>query len=62
LEQGEQLALEFTLPGLKHPIRAKVRVAWVRRFPADGAEAGMGARFLDLSAADQKSIEDFIGR
>lgn len=61
LEAGEPLALEFTLPGMKRPIRARVHVAWVRRFAADGSEAGMGVRFLNLSPEDQRALEEFTG-
>ncbi|MBL9038093.1 MAG: PilZ domain-containing protein [Archangium sp.] len=59
LEQGESLALEFTLPG-SGPLRAQARVAWVRRFPADGEPAGMGLEFVSMDEADRRALKAFL--
>ena len=50
-EQGDPLTLEFALPG-GAALRCEARVAWVRRFPGSGEQAGMGIEFRDLPALD----------
>ncbi len=62
LEEGEPLLLEFVLPEGRRPIKAKGVVAWVRRFPADRDEAGMGIRFTELSEDDERALEAFTAR
>jgi uncharacterized protein (TIGR02266 family) len=62
LEEGELLELEFVLPEGRRPIKARGTVAWVRRFPADGNEAGMGVRFTEIAPNDLAALEDFSGR
>ncbi len=62
LEEGEALDLEFHLPEARRPIRAKCLVAWVRRFPGDGAESGMGIHFTELAPEDRRALEDFTQR
>lgn len=59
LEEGELLSLEFVLPQGRRAIKAKGVVAWVRRFPADNTEPGMGVRFTELAPEDQKALEEF---
>ena len=56
LEKGETLSLEFRIPGVDRPLRAEARVAWVRRFPKDDEEAGMGVRFLVMDASDRAAL------
>ncbi|HUB07018.1 MAG TPA: PilZ domain-containing protein [Myxococcales bacterium] len=60
LEQGEELEIEFELPGLKRPFQARARVAWVRRADNDRAAPGMGIEFLGLSAEDRDALADFL--
>ena len=58
-EQGEALSLAFVLPG-GSTIRCESRVAWVRRFPAQGQEAGMGLEFVGLAEFDRRALEAFV--
>jgi len=55
-EVGEALALEFSPPGAPHPLRAQARVAWVRSFPRDGEQAGMGVEFLSMADEDRAEL------
>lgn len=59
LEQGERLWLEFALPGRESPVRAEARVAWVRRFPGEGQEGGMGIEFLGMTDEDRRALAEF---
>ena len=58
---GEVLELELTLADLGSPIRAKGEVRWVREF-SDNSDAppGLGIRFLDLEAAADQAIHEFL--
>ncbi len=60
LEQGEALSLEFRIPRLERLMRAEARVVWVRRFPADGENAGMGVEFLSMSDLDRAALADHL--
>lgn len=60
LEQDDTVALEFTLPGGAH-LSCDARVAWVRRFPGRGQDAGMGIEFLGLPEPDRRALETFVG-
>lgn len=62
LETGEQLALEFFVPGVPQGMKAHARVAWVRRFPEAGEPAGMGVEFLSMSEADRAILTAYLGR
>ena len=59
LEEGEHLNLEFVLPQGRRAIKARGVVAWVRRFPTDNTEPGMGVRFTELAPEDQRALEEF---
>lgn len=59
LEQGEPLALEFTVPGAGE-VKAQARVAWVRRFPAEGQSAGMGVEFLVLRDDERTALTRWL--
>lgn len=61
LELGEELRLEFPLPG-GPVLRCAARIAWVRRFPAPGEEAGMGVEFLALDEFDRRALESLMER
>ncbi len=61
LEQGDELSLEFDLPPGGRAVRARASVAWVRRFPKPGEDAGMGVKFLDLSEADRFAMQTWLG-
>jgi len=58
-EQGDTLALSFTLP-TGATLRCEARVAWARRFPAKDQEAGMGVEFLGLGELDRRALESFV--
>ncbi|MHB8419032.1 MAG: PilZ domain-containing protein [Myxococcales bacterium] len=60
LEQGEELEIEFELPGVSQPLRSRARVAWVRRGETDRSAPGMGIEFLDLSPGDRQALADFL--
>jgi uncharacterized protein (TIGR02266 family) len=62
LEEGEALSLEFSVPGHERPFRAQAKVAWVRRFPADGEEAGMGLEFVAMEDHDRQALTQFLSR
>src|SRR5271163_4727759 len=55
LEEGTPLRLEFQLPGDANPIQATAVVQHV------SPDAFMGIRFLDLSEADLRRIEAYVG-
>jgi uncharacterized protein (TIGR02266 family) len=61
LEEGEPLSLEFTIPGRGAKLTSQGRVVWVRRFPKDGEEAGMGVEFLAMSDDDRIALHDYLG-
>jgi uncharacterized protein (TIGR02266 family) len=60
LEQGEQLALEFRVPGVPRPMRAQGRVAWVRRFPEPSQPGGMGFEFLAMTEEDRAVLAEYL--
>jgi len=55
LEQGEVLSLEFRLPGAPKLLRARARVAWVRRFPKADEPAGI-VEFTGISNEDRELL------
>jgi len=59
-EQGERLKLELGLPG--RTVCCEAYVAWVRRFPGPGEEAGMGVQFVWLADADRHALEEFVAK
>ncbi len=60
LEQGEELALEFTVPGVPRPMRAHGRVAWVRRFPDATQAGGMGFEFVAMTEEDRAVLAEYL--
>lgn len=60
LEVDETTSLEFRLPGRDRPIRAEARVIWVRRFPDEGEQAGMGLKFVGMSDEDRRALTEFV--
>ena len=60
LEQGEELALEFTVPGVPRPMRAHGRVAWVRRFPEATQAGGMGFEFVAMTEEDRAVLAEYL--
>ena len=60
LEEGELLSLEFEIPGVDRRLRAQARVAWVRRFPHHGEDAGMGMSFLVMEAEDRATLAEHL--
>ena len=60
LEEGEELALEFRVPGVPRPMRAQGRVAWVRRFPTPTEPGGMGFEFLAMTEEDRAVLAEYL--
>ena len=60
LEQGEELALEFWVPGVPRPMRAQGRVAWVRRFPEATQSGGMGFEFVAMTEEDRAVLAEYL--
>jgi uncharacterized protein (TIGR02266 family) len=60
LEPGEELEVEFELPGVSRAFHARARVAWVRRGESDRSAPGMGIEFLGLTQEDRDALEDFL--
>ena len=60
LEEGEQLSLGFQVPGLRRSLQTEARVAWVRRFPKENEQAGMGIEFLSMSDEDRMELTRYL--
>src|SRR5688572_8219456 len=60
LEDGEELGLEFRVPGVPRILRARGRVVWVRRFPLPGEAPGMGVAFSQMSDEDRAVLGDYL--
>ena len=60
LEEGELLSLEFEVPGVARKLRAQARVAWVRRFPHQEEDPGMGMSFLVMDAEDRETLAEHL--
>lgn len=61
LPQGEELNLQFSLPGNNQPILCRGRVAWVTsaKAPANAHHPpGMGIEFLDLE--EERALKTFL--
>ena len=64
-EEGEQLEIRFTLPGLGRVCTARATVRWVRDEHTGHdplLPPGMGLRFDHLEARDLVEIRNFIAR
>jgi uncharacterized protein (TIGR02266 family) len=55
---GDELALEFRLPGTTAPLRPSARVIWRR--PANGEPTGLGVRFLELDAPAARALDAYV--
>ena len=62
LEQGEALVLEFRVPGVPRLMKTQAKVAWVRCFPKDDEQPGMGVEFLAMSDEDRAVLGEYLGR
>ena len=60
LETGEALTVEFHVPGVPRTLSAQAKVAWVRRFPAENEQAGMGVAFLAMREEDRDLLDDYL--
>lgn len=60
LEEGEALSLELTVPGHLLKLQAEGRVAWVRRFPQPGEDAGMGVEFSAMTPEAKQALVAFL--
>jgi Tfp pilus assembly protein PilZ len=61
LEQGEALTLAFDVPG-EGAVQSQARVAWVRRFPEAGQQAGMGVEFVLIREEAKQAIARWLSR
>ena len=55
---GDELDLEFHLPGTGDPLCPTARVIWRR--PEAGAAAGLGVRFLELDAPAARRLDAYV--
>jgi uncharacterized protein (TIGR02266 family) len=58
-----RLLLEFTLPGLRTPLKCPVRVAWVNHpewRKKNVLPCGMGVQFVDLSDVAKAAFREFL--
>jgi uncharacterized protein (TIGR02266 family) len=62
LELGEQFLLRLHLPLGSGPVEVSCKVIWTNKYGKESKHLhrGMGVKFLDLTAAARKRIEDFI--
>jgi uncharacterized protein (TIGR02266 family) len=58
---GEDLVLQFTLPGLGHAFRILGRVVWSSAVDTpQGLPAGMGIQFLEVTGEEQRTMDRCI--
>lgn len=60
---GEPLACRFRMPGNEREIALGAVVAWVnprQQHPVHSLPPGFGLKFLELTPADRRRIEDFV--
>jgi len=58
---GEDLVLQFKLPGLASAFRLLGRVVWSSAVDTtQGLPAGMGVQFLEVTGEEQRSIDRSI--
>lgn len=59
---GEQVPISFTLPTSDEAIDVLGEVCWMREYNPvyPDTQPGMGLRFLNLTPADQKRIDEYI--
>jgi uncharacterized protein (TIGR02266 family) len=62
LGTGDRVHLQFCLPGNDARVRVMGQVVWSNLDPNKWGGAGMGIRFLDLSAADREVIDAHLAR
>ena len=64
LERGDSIDVRFRIPGSDHVFQKKAEVAWTRPFDHNQthrqAQAGAGVRLLDLTAEEQRMLNEFI--
>jgi uncharacterized protein (TIGR02266 family) len=62
LEIGEQVRLEFELPGSDETIEVDGDVRWHRRVSdvEDGIYPGYGVQFIDLADSDKQRLQKFL--
>lgn len=62
LDIGEQVRLEFELPGSDETIEVDGEVRWHRRVSdiKDGIYPGYGVQFIDLADSDKQRLQKFL--
>lgn len=60
---GDRLEVQFKLPGIEEPIKAKVEVRWVREPRAgDDTAPGFGAAFVEISDHGRELVERYVNK
>jgi CheY-like chemotaxis protein len=57
--EGEELNLDFGLPGFAQPLALSARLVWRRAAPARG-RSGAGLRFLEIDGATSRALGDYV--
>lgn len=59
---GQNVKLEFTIPGKDGPIEVDGKIRWLRVYNETTPDIipGMGVEFVDLDESDLRAIEEFI--
>lgn len=62
LSAGERFLLKLQLPELSEPLKIQCEVAWARTVDGEsrGEAAGMGLKFLEMSAEDRQALKVYV--
>lgn len=60
LEPGEQLWLEFSVPGVPKMLRAQGLIRWVRYFPTPTEPGGMGIEFQSITEDERDMLSNYL--
>jgi len=63
LSRGQELHVEFLVPGAAEPTRCRTRVAWINvggGMPRPDLPPGAGIEFVDLDTSTRRSLQGFV--
>lgn len=60
LAEGDELEIEFTLPGTEDGLCVRTRVVWVRPVEPEGHKFGAGLQFAELAEEERAVIRRFV--